>query len=85
MNPHETTQFTVGRAYPATTLPQQPFTLNTDRTAAVSNDAFWNEDMAACPRSTKILLLGRGGVALLGQYDGDPFYVGWFALPRRKP
>ena len=60
--------------------------LNADQTVAVATDVFWNEDMTACPRGTKCQLLGEGGVAVYGTYHGDPFWVGWCPLPkRRKP
>lgn len=60
-------------------------TLNTDRTVAVSNEVYWVEDMTACPRGCKVQLLGAGGVAVYGMYDGkDPFWVGWQAVPRRR-
>lgn len=64
--------------------------LNNDRSVAVSTDVFWNEDMAACPRGVKVQLLGAGGVAIYGLYDGardhgkDPFFVGWAPVPRRR-
>lgn len=60
--------------------------LNGDATVAVSNEVFWNSDMAACPRGVKVQLLGIGGVAVYGVYDGkDPFFVEWAPLPRHKP
>lgn len=60
--------------------------LNADRTVAVATDVFWNEDMATAPRGTKCQLLGAGGVATYGVYNGDPFWIGWCPLPkRRKP
>lgn len=59
--------------------------MNGDQSVAVSTEVFWNEDMAACPRGAKVQLLGEGGVALYGSYDGkDPFYVGWAPVPRRR-
>ena len=30
-------------------------------------------------------LLGGGGVAQYGIYNGDPFWIGWAPVPRRKP
>lgn len=60
--------------------------LNADQTVAVATDVFWNEDMTTCPHGTKCQLLGNGGVAVYGTYHGDPFWVGWCPLPkRRKP
>ena len=59
--------------------------LNADKTVAVSNDVFWNEDMRACPRGCKVQLLGGGGVAMYGVYDGkNPFFIKWQAVPRNR-
>lgn len=58
--------------------------LNADRTVAVATDVFWNEDMTSCPRGTKCQLLGEGGVATYGVYNGDPFWVGWAPVPKRR-
>lgn len=68
----------------ATALPTD-HALNTDRTAAVATGFFYREDMDAAPRAVKLILLGQGGVAALANYDGDPFWVGWAPLPRRRP
>lgn len=60
--------------------------LNTEKTVAVSNDVFWINDMRACPRGAKVQLLGAGGVATYGNYDGkDPFWVAWQSVPRKRP
>jgi len=60
--------------------------MNSDQTVAVSTEVFWNEDMTTCPRGVKVQLLGAGGIALYGTYDGkDPFYLGWAPVPRRRP
>jgi hypothetical protein len=64
--------------------PAAAYHLNTDRSAAVSTEAFYDEDMSGCPRGVKVILLTAGGVAVLGHYTGDPFYVGWYALPRKR-
>ena len=61
-----------------------PYRLNRDATAAVSTDTYWEHDMTTCPRGVKVLMLGSSGVALLGQYNGDKFFVGWHALPRKR-
>ncbi len=60
------------------------YKVNTDRTAVVSTDAEFSEDMGRCPRGVKCLLLGAGGVASVSEYHGERFWVGWFPLPRRK-
>lgn len=66
--------------------PARGQTLNTEKTVAVSNDVFWIEDMTACPRGVKVQLLGIGGVATYGTYDGkDPFWVKWQSVPRNRP
>lgn len=61
---------------------EQP-ALNRDATVAVSPTYTYNEDMSQAPRGVKLILLGQGGVAQLGEYNGDPFWIGWAALPRR--
>ena len=58
--------------------------LNADQTVAVATDVFWNEDMTSCPRGAKVQLLGASGVAYYGTYNGDPFWVGWCPLPKRR-
>lgn len=63
-----------------------PHRLNSDRTVAVATDYCWNEDMDACPRGVKVQLLGVGGVASYGTYNGrDPFWVAWAPVPKRRP
>lgn len=60
--------------------------LNRDKTVAVANDYYWNEDMAECPRGVKVQLLGKSGVAVYGQWNGaDDFWVAWAPLPKRRP
>lgn len=59
-------------------------TLNTEKTAAVSTTQYW-EPMRDCPRGVKVQLLGLGGVAVYGMYDGrNPFWEGWAPLPKRR-
>lgn len=58
---------------------------NTDRTVAVSNDVYWLPITVATPRGQKLQLLGQGGVAVYGVYNGDPFWTHWQAVPRRRP
>ena len=58
--------------------------LNADQTVAVATDVFWNEDMTTCPRGAKVQLLGAGGVAVYGDYHGDPFWQAWCPLPKRR-
>lgn len=63
---------------------KQSYKLNTEKTVAVSNFEFWQEDMGLCPRGVKVQLLGLGGVAHYGTYLGDPFWIAWAPLPRRR-
>ena len=62
----------------------QAHKLNADQTVAVATDVFWNEDMTTCPRGAKVQLLGAGGVAVYGDYHGDPFWQAWAPLPKRR-
>lgn len=60
------------------------YRLNTERTVAVSNEYCW-QPMETCPIAVKILLIGGGGIATIGQYNGrDEFWKGWAALPQVK-
>lgn len=63
----------------------EAYRLNTTGSVAVATDTYWNEDMTTCPRGAKVQLLGAGGVAAYGSYHGDPFWVGWAPVPRRRP
>lgn len=58
--------------------------INSDNTVAVSLETFWLDDMASCPRGVKVQLLGAGGCAHYGVYNGDPFYIGWYPVPARR-
>lgn len=68
---------------------ENKFRLDSTKAAVVSNDYYWIPIDASTPTSVKILLLGRGGVASLGQYIHRPgetqFWTHWAALPRRRP
>jgi len=60
------------------------FSYNHSHDVAVSNDVYWNESMIDCPRGVKVQLLGAGGIAMYGNYDGkDKFYVAWSPVPKR--
>lgn len=53
-------------------------------TAAVDHNYFW-QPIETCPRGAKVQLLGKGGVAMYGQYHGkDTFYTHWAPLPKLK-
>lgn len=59
--------------------------LNTEKTVAVSTSYYW-EPMESCPRGVKVQLLGIGGVAVYGMYDGrNRFWEAWAPLPKRRP
>lgn len=61
------------------------FKLNKSRDVAVAQDYYWNDNMQECPRGVKVQLLGTGGVATYGQYDGkSEFWVAWAPLPKRR-
>ena len=60
------------------------YKINKDRTVAVSQVFYYNEDMAACPRGVKCILLSRYGVAVITEYQGCGYWVGWTALPKRR-
>lgn len=57
------------------------YRINSDKTAAVSNELFWL-DMDTCPKGVKVLALSKYGVARLDIYGGQDDLVGWFPLPR---
>lgn len=65
--------------------PAPPYRINSTSEVAVSTEVFWNEDMSAAPRGVKLQLLGAGGIAHYDTYNGDPFWVGWAPVPRRRP
>lgn len=57
--------------------------LNSDKTVAVSDDYEWQR-MSCCPRGVKVMLIGQGGVASIGNFDGkDSFWIGWFPIPKK--
>lgn len=71
-------------ALATTAPPETGYVLNTARTAAVSTTQFW-EEMTSCPRGVKVQLLGKGGVAVYGLYDGrNPFWTHWAPVPKRR-
>jgi hypothetical protein len=64
--------------------PLEGHTINRDKTVAVSTTQYW-EDMDTCPRGVKVQLLGYGGVALYGTYDGkNKFFTNWAPLPKKR-
>ena len=63
------------------------YKLNSDKTVAVATDTtgqFWIPTGTDTPRGVKLQLLGKGGVAQYGQWDGkNEFWTHWAPLPRR--
>ena len=58
--------------------------LDSTGVAAVDHNYFW-QPISTCPRGVKVQLLGRGGVALYGQFNGkDKFYTHWAPLPKLR-
>ena len=51
---------------------------------AVDQNYFWDEDMSRCQRGVKYQLLGKGGMPEYKVYDGDPFWVAYALLPKRR-
>jgi hypothetical protein len=68
---------------------ESKFRLDSTKAAVVSTDYYWIPIDASTPTGVKILLLGRGGVASLGQYFHRPnetqFWYFWAPLPKKKP
>jgi hypothetical protein len=56
--------------------------ISTDKSSVVDSGYFWRP-MQTCPLSRKVQLLGLGGVAVYGQWNGsDTFWRGWAPLPK---
>lgn len=61
------------------------FKLNRDRSTAVALDHYWIPIGADTPRGVKLLLLGAGGVAQLGLWDGKTkFWTHWVPMPKKR-
>lgn len=61
-------------------------TINSNRTVAVAVDYYWQPIDTNTPRGVKLQLLGKGGVAVYGTWNGkDPFYTHWAPVPKRRP
>lgn len=49
---------------------------------AVDHSYFW-QPMHACPLNVKVQLLGKGGVAVYGRWNGkDRFWTHWAPMPK---
>lgn len=58
--------------------------LDSTGAAAVDRNYFW-QPISTCPRGVKVQLLGAGGVAMYGQFNGkDKFYTHWAPLPKLR-
>lgn len=56
--------------------------LDSTHSTSVDPDYFWRP-MRTCPRGCKVQLLGEGGVAAYGSWNGsDPWWRGWAPLPK---
>lgn len=60
------------------------FKLNGDKTVAVATDTYWIPIDKDTPRGVKLQLLGAGGVATYGVYNGDRFWTDWCPVPKRR-
>lgn len=60
------------------------YKMSSDGSVAVDPDYYW-QTMNTCPRGAKVQLIGKGGVAVYGTYDGkNEFWEGWAPIPKRK-
>lgn len=56
--------------------------LDSTGTVSVDPNYYW-QPLHTCPRACKVQLLGGGGVAVYGQYDGNfRWWKGWAPLPK---
>ena len=59
-------------------------TIDSTGVAAVDQNYFW-QPIKTCPLGVKVQLLGKGGVAMYGQYSvRSDFYTHWAPLPKLK-
>lgn len=50
---------------------------------AITDASLLYRPMETCPTGPKVLLLNQAGIASTGWWDGkDPWYVGWYPLPK---
>lgn len=74
-----------GSASRAPVLALPAHKLNSDQTVAVATDYYWLPIDANTPRGVKLQLLGEGGVACYGEWNGkDTFWKKWAPLPKNK-
>ena len=61
-------------------------TINSSSTVAVAVDYYWLPINSDTPKGVKVQLLGKGGVAVYGTWNGkDTFYTHWAPVPKRRP
>lgn len=49
---------------------------------AVDTQYYW-QPMETCPLHVKVQLLGKGGVAVYGRWNGrERFWIGWAPMPK---
>ena len=59
------------------------YKLSKDGSVAVATDYYWQPIDADTPRGVKLQLLGQGGVAVYGMWDGkNKFWSHWAPLPK---
>lgn len=64
----------------------QTYKVNQTHGVAVATDYYWTPIDQDTPRGVKLQLLGKGGVAHYGIWDGkNKFYTHWAPLPKRRP
>lgn len=69
-----------GQQHPISMAPS-PYRLNTEGTVAVDEHNEWLP-MDQCPVNVKVQLIGAGGSAVYGEFDGeDKFWRGWAPVP----
>lgn len=60
------------------------YKVNNAGSVAVATDYYWTPIGADTPRGVKLQLLGLGGVATYGQWNGkDEFFTHWAPLPKK--
>ena len=61
-------------------------TVNKHHAVAVATNVYWQPIDKDTPRGVKLQLLGVGGVAAYGVWNGkDTFWTDWAPLPKRRP
>ena len=58
------------------------YVINGAKTVAVATDVYWIPIDENTPRSVKLQLLSKAGVAVYGTYHGDKFWTHWCPLPK---